>query len=298
MKKNQNGMPTANIAINKSRLKLYKGEIPTYYLKPSSEFQIELFNPTKGMVLAKIKLNSKLITQGGLILRPGERVFLERYIDIPKKFKFDTYEVSGNNDEVKKAIEDNGDFEVQFYKEKIVVNDYPTLVLNGNITRQYTQSGGANKSNFTDYTRGSNINTTGTPYPNDITFTTSGLGNSTSTNNTNNLYNTNISSSNVSMDWMEPEMDTQSKPKKLRSRTVSKKIETGRVEEGSTSNQKMEYLKKNWEYFSFHSVEYKLLPLSQKINTSEDITIKSYCTSCSKKSKKGDNFCGKCGHKI
>ena len=99
-------VPTAGIAVNKSRLKVYsKGsEMPTYYLQKGQEFQIELFNPTTEVVLAKISLNNTLISQGGLILNPGQRVFLERYIDVPKKFLFDTYEVA-NTDEVKKAIE-------------------------------------------------------------------------------------------------------------------------------------------------------------------------------------------------
>ena len=41
-------MPSANIAVNKSRIKLYNntGDIPTYYLQSGTEFSIELFNPT------------------------------------------------------------------------------------------------------------------------------------------------------------------------------------------------------------------------------------------------------------
>ena len=89
-----NPNPTATLAINKGRVKIYnnKSNIPTYYLQKGQEFQIELFNPTTDKVLAKIKLNNKLISQSGLVLRPGERVFLDRYFDIDKKFKFDTYE--------------------------------------------------------------------------------------------------------------------------------------------------------------------------------------------------------------
>ena len=113
-KQTQSGMPTANLAINKSRLKVYgkKSEVPTYYLQKGQEFQIELFNPTKDTILAKISLNGKPIAQGGLVLRPAERVFLDRYIDVARKFKFDTYEVA-NTKESQKAIEDNGDFKVE-----------------------------------------------------------------------------------------------------------------------------------------------------------------------------------------
>ena len=132
-KKTLNGhpTPTANLAINKSRLKVYnkKSEVPTYYLEKGQEFQIELFNPTNGNILAKISLNGKPIAQGGLVLRPGERAFLDRYIDVARKFKFDTYEVA-NTSEVRKAIEDNGDFKVEFYSEYIPPVVEPTLDIN------------------------------------------------------------------------------------------------------------------------------------------------------------------------
>lgn len=114
-----NGVPTpqAYVAINKSRVKMYNkdSKTPVFYLQKGQEFQLELFNPTTNSILAKIFLNGNAISQGGLVLRPGERVFLDRYIDVAKKFLFDTYEV-GNTSEIKKAIEDNGDFKVEFYK--------------------------------------------------------------------------------------------------------------------------------------------------------------------------------------
>ena len=51
-------VPTANLTVNKSRIKLYdkQGEMPTYYLQSGQEFQIELFNPTTDVILAKIQL--------------------------------------------------------------------------------------------------------------------------------------------------------------------------------------------------------------------------------------------------
>lgn len=308
MKQIKDGMPTANIAINKSRLKLYKGDVPTYYLSKGQEFQIELFNPTKDTILAKIHLNSKPITQGGLVLRPGERVFLDRYIDVAKKFLFDTYEVSGKNDEVKKAIEDNGNFKVDFYKEKEIKKN-PIIRINDDfIGRQY--AGGLNNNdNSQHYLRNLDITSrpinSGSPYPNDFQYTTSN-----STGNLNNTINTTLSSTNSSqtftttsffnqssmptLDWMDTELSRSVEP----SNKKSKKIETGIVEEGSNSDQEMVFVNKDWEYFSFHSIEYKLLPLSQKVNTTQDISVKRYCTSCGKKVNKQDNYCGKCGNKV
>ena len=149
-------VPTANIAVNKSRIKLYsKGvEMPTYYLQKGQEFQIELFNPTSDVVLAKVNLNGKPISQGGLVLNPGQRVFLERYLDVAKKFLFDTYEVS-NTEEVKKAIEDNGDFKVEFFKEIVPI----APPINVNPWTYYGPTIYFNNTANPDYYRGSSFTT-------------------------------------------------------------------------------------------------------------------------------------------
>lgn len=114
-------MPQAYVAINKSRLKSYENN-SVYYLNDKTEFQLELFNPTQETLLTKIKLNGKNISQGGLILKPGERIFLDRYLDVAKKFLFETYEVDGENTEVREAIKNNGTIAVEFFKEMFVNN--------------------------------------------------------------------------------------------------------------------------------------------------------------------------------
>ena len=118
---NGSAVPQSFITKGKQRLKQHTN---TVYLKNGDEFEIELFNPTQNKVLAKIELNGKSIGSG-IILRPGERVFLERYLDEAKKFLFETYVVNGNNDEVKKAIANNGEVKVSFHNE---------MVLSGTVT--------------------------------------------------------------------------------------------------------------------------------------------------------------------
>lgn len=266
--------PIALICINKSRLKVHHKETsPTYYLEKGQEFQIELFNPTTNTVLAKVHLNGKAISQGGLVLKPGQRVFLERYLDVAKKFMFDTYEVS-NTEEVKKAIEDNGDFKVEFYKES-----NPTY-LYGSVTTYNTNNRFTLTDNFNTTTTGNNyLNLTG-----NITNTTYDSG----MVNCSNSFTRSLT--NISFE------DINQKPRSKKS--LTKSIETGRIEAGSSSDQKFEYVNKSFDYYAFHTTEYKLLPVSQKINTAEDINVKRYCTNCGKKSIKTDKFCSQCGNKL
>jgi hypothetical protein len=78
--------------------------------------EIELFNPTTSRVLAKITINGNYISNSGIVLKPGERVYLERFIDSNNKFVFETYEVEGSN-EALNAIRNNGGVRVSFYTE-------------------------------------------------------------------------------------------------------------------------------------------------------------------------------------
>ena len=278
---NNQKQPTANICINKSRVKIYNTkELPTIYLEKATTFQIELFNPTTDVVLAKIILNGKSISQGGLVLNPGQRVFLERYLDVAKKFLFDTYEVS-NTAEVKEAIVNNGDFKVEFYREK------PHIVTN---TLTYT-SGRGSTINLGNYHSGT------TPIDLRGSCTTQSIGGSSS------LYSSSVPTSfyNTGIGGVQsfppvPEQEMKSFSKKLRSKT-SKSIETGRVEKGSSSDQKVVTVDKTFEYMAFHTIECKMLPISQKVNTVEDVQVKVYCTNCGSKLGKTDRFCASCGTK-
>jgi hypothetical protein len=265
-------VPTAYLAVNNSRLKIYNknSEIPTYYLEGGQEFQIELFNPTQKTVLAKIILNGKTISQGGLVLRPGVRVFLDRYIDVAKKFLFDTYEVSGTNEEVKEAIAKNGDIKIQFFNEYEIKPSLPISMPRTIFGGPYYNQIGLNTNDQYAY-----YSSTGDfGGSNNASFTTTSF----TSNDTLGLSN-----------------NVKSSP--LRSLAKSKSIETGRVEQGSQSDQKFKSVDLNFEPFSFHTIEYKMLPISQKVNEVGEIYIKRYCTNCGSKLSKGDKFCSNCGHK-
>lgn len=312
--------PTANIAVNKSRLKVYnkKGDMPTYYLQKGQEFQIELFNPTTDTILAKITLNGNEISQGGLVLNPGQRVFLDRYLDVAKKFMFDTYEVS-NTQEVREAIANNGDFKVQFYRESKPRPRNPILKVTNLPIRSVF--GGPNYDHgivrYDSPISGGYVNNTSTAPNTPLcdTFTTSttstyaagnAVGGSYSTTglltgdlSTNAFYSSSVQDNSATMDWLQTETSVDFSVPRTRSLKAkkSKSIETGRVEQGSQSDQKFKTVDKDFEWFAFHTVEAKLLPVSQKINTAEDIKVKVYCTNCGAKLHKDHKFCGHCGTK-
>jgi hypothetical protein len=262
-------MPSAYITKNKQRLKQHSQNV---YLKNGSEFEIELFNPTSNSVLAKIKLNGNYISGGGIIIKPGQRVFLERYLDEAKKFVFETYEVNSKSKQVMDAIADNGDVTVEFYPESLPVlfdydwNNYTTK-------RYYTNPNPTWTMNV-----GSTSNSTNNYYSNNgATFTTNSLNFGTSSKPT------------YSMDNV-----LRSTPKQLKSK---KTIETGTVEKGSHSNQSFQYVNKTFSSFTMSISKWKILPESQKPYEAND--LKTYCTNCGTKRKKDSfKFCPNCGEKF
>jgi hypothetical protein len=285
-------VPSVNIATHNSRQKRYNSETsnPIYYLNHKDEFQIELYNPTKYVVRCDISLNGKKIQGGGLVLKPAERVFLDRYFDSTEKFLFETYEV-GNTTTNRVAIELNGSVKVEFYKEQ-EPNKY--LGYSGTVTTY-------------------NYNNTGTPYYGNTFTTTGGVGNFTVTaTNTASTVSTNfidptsignidsIVTSNKSRGLLTDSPDPIDKAilKRIKGASADKKIETGRVGKGSDSKQKFTNVHYDFDYFPFYTVEYKLLPYSQKPQTVNTVNTVRYCTECGAKLKPTFKFCANCGTKI
>ena len=253
------------VSSEKGRKSIKNGKV---YLKDKEEFQIELFNPLTDCVLADIKLNGNTISQSGLVIRPGERFYLDCFVDDNKKFVFNTYEVE-DNQSTKIAISKNGMLEVFFYKEsvvslknwrnrfdRVIVEKYypvhyphyhPYWYTTPNVYCGTTTGGLSGTTTGGYYTNGLNTTTTNTAYysnpnlqPINSTYTAginiSDLGNMTTTTN----YSTNS-------------------------------IETGRVEKGSKSNQKFEEVDMDFEKFHISSIVLQLLPESVKPVDTKDL---------------------------
>jgi hypothetical protein len=234
--------PTAFITVRKQRQKQNGKHV---YLHDRTEFEIELYNPTTDTIKATIDLNGKPISTSSIVLKPGQRVFLERYLDDDRKFLYETYEVS-NTKTNQNAIEDNGLVTVRFF------------------TKMVFQFGNYYPGNY-HYLHDTFLYNSGTGNANSATFTTSGLGN-TSTGTVNCIS--------------------------VNNSTDTSKIETGRVEKGSKSNQ--EFVSSNEQFNPIASWyrEWKILPYSQMDKTIKDLVVKC---ACGTKMKDNYKFCPTCG---
>jgi len=266
---------TANITRNRNRAKIYGDSV---YLKDGENFEIELFNPTTARVLAKIDLNGKSISESGIVLRPGERVYLERFIDNNNKFLFETYEVDNSN-EALNAIMDNGMIEVSFYNEELYnknpynLNDYfksYNNTINLNSSSLNLTGGTGIYSSGANTTYGSDIIGS---YISDTNFT---LGGST----INNLF---VTTSMVN--------------DSVKGSNSSNSIETGRIEMGESSKQDFKSVSGSFCNTPQKTIKYRILPESQK--PLESSSIRNYCTDCGTRMKKQTwKFCPNCGSKI
>jgi len=212
---------------DRGRKSIKNGKI---YLNPDQEFVIELFNPLQKSILADIKIEGQSVSATGLVIKPGQRAYLECFVEDKRKFIFKTYEVEGENEQILNAIKNNGVVEISFYEEQ-VINYYPNWNTITWITQPYLGGG--------YYYGGTTINSYGSSY-------IAGNLNLTSSNNT---YTTNC---NVGCNTI------------YTSGNLSKSLETGKVERGGESDQEFDEVYKNFNSFILNKIEYKLLPTSQK----------------------------------
>lgn len=269
--KAETGHPQAWIAIKRNRQKIYSGQgkFSQVYLKDGQEFQIELYNPTQTRYLAKIKINGNCTSDRGLILNPGQRYFLDRFIDEDRRLVFSTYDVD-NNEEVRKAIERNGLVEVQFHEETFLHGSILTYPSNpwwggtsptiGQPPYWYTTTGAFNlaagSANTTLSVGGSTVNS--------ISYLSNGNSG---------VINTSSSYSSVVND---------------------QSIETGRVEKGKKSDQSFENGFGSFNAWAAYTTTVQVIPLSQKPMESHE--VRSYCTGCGSRIKKQTwKFCPNCG---
>ena len=274
-----NNEKLAKLAINKSLLKEYSNSSNEriVYMNDGTEFQIQVFNPYSYVIGVSFEFTNHNKTSQLLVLRPGERVWLDRFLDDESKLLFSTYQV-GVSKVVQEAIKDNGTLCIKFYKErenKLQVSYIKEYQPCGTIDVYYNNIGNS-------YCLDDNININCASSTNicsaiDCSLSLNSSINQAPTDSTCTSYSSSTLTKSISL------------PK-------SKSIETGRIEKGSHSNQKFENVYKDFEYLPFNTEYIRILPTSQKQINSNDLQ-KKYCYECGKKLNPKFKFCPSCGAK-
>ena len=243
-----NSKPNAWIVTpnDKGRKSIKSGKV---FLEDKEEFEIELFNPLTVSVLADIKLNGQSVSKTGLVVKPGQRVYLDCFIDDRKKFKFSTYEIE-NSGEALDATQNNGVLEVFFYKEDVItLNNWQRRFDRIIVEKHYPYNPYPWYNPYTIYGSGGVS-----------TFTTNG-SNALGTTTTSNVYN---SSNNINCSYTShvdlPNLNVAGS----NNMNSLKSIETGRVEKGENSKQKFTEVDMEFEKHYIASTIIQILPESRK----------------------------------
>lgn len=258
------------IAVNKDRQKEYgtPQHSRVVYLENETEFQIELFNPFHHEVGISIATDEKFESKQLLILKPGERFWLDRPLDVQKKFKFVTYEVE-NSQEAKSAIAENGDVVIKYYKVKENKPQITYQRFDWKPEVRGIRKGGWDPFGGGRLYRSSSISHKVEALDSDVVCN----------------YNATVKDCDNSL---------RLEDMVLTSSCADTTIETGRIEEGSVSNQSFNEVNKDFENYPICTERIKILPLSQKPITTAEIS-KKFCWSCGKKIKEKFKFCPNCG---
>ena len=274
----------AKIAVNKSLLKEFiSNNQRIVYLKDNSEFQIQIFNPYTYTIGADIYINGTQMSNR-IVLKPGERIWLERYLNEARKLLFSTYKVE-NTSEVKAAIQNNGEVKLMFYKETVYRE--PTYIYTSPITTYY------NNYNYCDNNLTAKCIDINSSINCSDSVTTLGLGDTVQTTA---AATPAASYASYSSTYKSYNSDIEHNGN-LKLKKSSDIIETGRIEKGNYSSQKFQNININFDYWSFKTEIIKLLPISQKPITKKDLK-KIYCYNCGHKVNTKFTYCPYCGTKI
>ena len=297
MKTNSLSQDFLKLAVNKSILKEYQTSKSnrTVYLKNGTEFQLQLFNPLTFTICAEIYINDEKIPNS-LVIKPGQRVWLERYLDRAKKFLYETYEVENGNATVEAAIKNNGLIKVKFYREDINKNNYTSY------TVYYDKPATSINTITNDFINLDSYNdccTTAVPDCSGVYTSVSSscdgslLGSQTVLYNCCDMITEPLLSASVNAKSFSTAITTSANTINYDVRDIK---ETGRIQEGSKSNQLLHDCDMEFSNWSFKTEIIQILPESEKPYTVSDLQ-KQYCTECGRKLNPKHKFCPYCGTK-
>jgi len=253
-----NSNPSARIAVNKNVLTTeIVNRVETVFMKNGTEFEIEIYNPLKTKIAIDVQINQVNFDRPMIVLRPGERVWLDCDMLTKKKFLFETYDVE-NTKETQEAIENNGDIIIRVYLQR---EHIPEIYFN-NFNNFFHQ--------IPDYVYGGPVYD-GPLYGNvEVSYTNS---------NSTYLPGDDITKTGMSVNSLG-----------------TPTIETGMIADGDDSDMKFKNDNSDYNSNYTHLFKYKILPESTKKLYSKKDIIK-FCIGCGRKQKKNDKYCAACGIK-
>lgn len=308
-------VPSVVVTSNHNELKLYQGNI--VYLNDGDNFELRFFNPLQEKIGVEIMFNGIRKGDGYLVLNPGQDLTLDRFLDEQRKMLFETYTINGNNKEAVEAIEKNGVISFNFYKEyysnsnqqkNVNVNyDFPPKPIRYSTLNYSTGSLGSTGLQGWNGPQGSTGSTGSrstkgrqTKNMSSSCITTNNVtnisGNATFTSNYATLDNLNgmgqmamFSSPGIYCN----EVDNSN----LVLNETFDSLETGRIEKGDISDQRLKGVNMNFASSPFHSMTYRLMPYSTM--NREIGEIRQYCSECGYRLRKSSwKFCPSCGTEI
>lgn len=308
--------PSCAILHNRNELKIYQGN--QVYLNDGDNFELRFFNPLPYKIGVEINFNGIKKGDGYLVLNPGQDLILDRFLDEQRKMIFETYTIDGNNEVAVKAAEQNGVINFNFYREIGNYNNQNEVMVNYNfppkrekpiynntyVTNNYYtgKSGPSGASGNRGWSGSGGVvgvyGACGTP----------GLrGNKTKINTSYTSSSTSFTSPGVfstetdlsfSQDYYIPCSSTLTSSS-LDSLNISEPnpVETGRIEMGEISNQLLKNVNAQFQSTPFHSITFKLMPISTMNRTIGE--VRQYCPECSYRIRKNSwQYCPQCGNKL
>lgn len=259
-----NSKPNAWIVTpnDKGRKSIKSGKV---FLEDKEEFEIELFNPLTVSVLADIKLNGQSISKTGLVVKPGQRIYLDCFIDDKKKFKFSTYEIE-NSGEALDATQNNGLLEVFFYKEDVITLDNWKSKFDRIIVEKWYPVYYPSYPVYPYYNRPSIWYGTNSPTVGGSCVTTNLTNGVIGTTTTNTYSSNNLINCSYTSDVNVPYGGTT-----VNNLFSVNNVETGRVEKGEKSKQKFTEVDIDFEKHYIASTIIQILPESRKPAEVKDV---------------------------
>ena len=247
---------------DKGRKSIKSGKV---FLEDKEEFEIELFNPLTVSVLADIKLNGQSISKTGLVVKPGQRIYLDCFIDDKKKFKFSTYEIE-NSGEALDATQNNGLLEVFFYKEDVITLDNWQRKFDRIIVEKWYPVYYPSYPVYPYYNRPSIWYGTNSPTVGGSCVTTNLNNSIVGTTTTNTYSSNNLINCSYTSDVNVPYGGTT-----VNNLFSVNNVETGRVEKGEKSKQKFTEVDIDFEKHYISSTIIQILPESRKPAEVKDV---------------------------